>query len=76
MEIRDIRCCMCPQINSDNCICPIGPGKSEETPCDFVVVWIVGNPLTRGGIRMINIKDGNVCGRWNGVIPLTRRKRI
>ena len=38
-EVRDYRCCMCPQIDSNKHICPTGPGKKEETTCDFVVVW-------------------------------------
>lgn len=38
-EVRDYRCCMCPQIDMDKCICPAGPGKLEETICDFVITW-------------------------------------
>lgn len=40
METRDYRCCMCPQRDSDQRMCPSGPGKAEVTQCDFVVVWI------------------------------------
>lgn len=40
MEAREFRCCMCPQINDRRRICPDGPGKPEETVCDFVVVWM------------------------------------
>lgn len=39
MEVRDYRCCMCPQVDKAEYICPTGPGKSEETTCDFVVTW-------------------------------------
>lgn len=40
MEARNYRCCMCPQIDENSHICPVGPGKTEETTCDFVVVWM------------------------------------
>lgn len=39
-ETRAWRCCMCPQLDSNSFICPTGPGKEEETKCDFVVIWI------------------------------------
>ncbi len=39
MEVRECRCCMCPQRESSNRICPTGPGKTKETICDFVIVW-------------------------------------
>lgn len=39
MDVREYRCCMCPQRETDNLICPSGPGKDHETECDFVVVW-------------------------------------
>ena len=40
MEVRDYRCCMCPQMDMNENICPTGPGKAQETQCDFVVVWM------------------------------------
>lgn len=40
MKAREYRCCMCPQINVGRCICPSGPGKSEETQCNFVLIWM------------------------------------
>ena len=39
MGIRDFRCCMCPQRDKNTTICPVGPGKTEETTCDFVITW-------------------------------------
>lgn len=39
MDVRNYRCCMCPQLNSDSHVCPTGPGKTEESVCDFVVTW-------------------------------------
>lgn len=40
MEVREYRCCMCPQIGSYSHICPVRPGKTKETACDFVVTWL------------------------------------
>lgn len=39
METREYRCCMCPQREINETICPKGPGKEVETQCDFVVNW-------------------------------------
>lgn len=38
-DARDYRCCMCPQRDSSSVVCPTGPGKIEETVCDFVIIW-------------------------------------
>ncbi len=40
MEVRNYRCCMCPQIDDCKRTCPAGPLKPEETKCDFVVSWV------------------------------------
>lgn len=37
--IRCYRCCLCPQLDEDNQICPTGPLKERETVCDFVLYW-------------------------------------
>lgn len=39
METREYRCCMCPQREINETICPKGPGKEVERQCDFVVNW-------------------------------------
>lgn len=41
--IRCYRCCMCPQRNCDNQVCPTGPLKKTETVCDFVLYWEIPN---------------------------------
>lgn len=82
MEVRDYRCCMCPQINKDKHICPIDPGKSEETECDFVIVWIdsrgwkykvMGDLAgTFKGRYQNNKHNGNVG--WKGMRQMERRE--
>lgn len=39
MEVREYRCCMCPQREAALEICPAGPRKADESICDFVVTW-------------------------------------
>ena len=82
MKVRDYRCCMCPQINKDKYICPIGPGKLEETECDFVIVWIdsrgwkykvMGDLAgTFKGRYQDNKHNGNVG--WKGMRQMERRE--
>lgn len=39
MEAREYRCCMCPQRDEENTVCPTGDFKDTETICDFVITW-------------------------------------
>lgn len=84
MEVRDFRCCMCPQLDMNKQICPIGPGKSNETKCDFVVVWIdkrgwkykvMGDLAgTFKGRYQDDKHTGSLC--WHGMRQMERRERF
>lgn len=82
MEARKFRCCMCPQINDKSRICPAGPGKPEETVCDFVVVWtdargwkykVMGDPAGTFRGRYQDDKHKGGTG-WKGMRRMKRRE--
>lgn len=53
--IRCYRCCMCPQRNCDNQVCPTEPLKNTETICDFVLYWENPNHMI---CKVIEAADG------------------
>lgn len=84
MEIRDNRCCMCPQIDSSRHICPAGGLKKEETACNFVAVW---TDRRRWKYKVMGDLAGTFKGRyqddkhsgsvgWKGMRQMERRKRF
>ncbi len=39
-EYLEFRCCMCPNVNiPESVLCPIGPFKTENTPCRYVKTY-------------------------------------
>lgn len=82
MQVRDYRCCMCPQINNSKYICPSGPGKKEVTRCDFVVIWtdargwkykVMGDLAGTFKGRYQDDKHSGSVG-WKGMRQMIRRK--
>ncbi len=84
IEAREYRCCMCPQIDTNNQICPCGPGKSEETQCDFVITW---TDARRWKYKVMGDLAGTFKGRyqddkhegsvgWKGMRQMERRDRF
>ena len=53
--IRCYRCCLCPQRDCDNQVCPTGPLKETETVCDFVLYWETPNNTM---CKVIEAADG------------------
>lgn len=82
MDVREYRCCMCPQRETDTLICPSGPGKEHETKCDFVVIWtdargwkykVMGDLAGTFKGRYQNDKHTGDVG-WKGMRQLGRRE--
>lgn len=82
MEVRNFRCCMCPQINDCKRICPTGPLKPKETECDFVVSWVdargwkykvMGDLAGTYKGRYQDDKHTGITG-WKGMRQMERRE--
>lgn len=84
MEIRDYRCCMCPQMDQNEHICPTGPGKSQETKCDFVVAqtdqrgWKYRVMEDLAGTFKGRYQDDKHSGAfcWHGMRQMERRENF